>query len=65
METFFKVFLTATCYFLLIYGIYTDDTWIIVAGAFLAGSTTTKLISELLEEKRHKKGASSEEANPN
>ena len=47
-----RIFLTLCCYCLILAGIGQDKLWVIIAGAFLAGRATTKLILEIIEERK-------------
>lgn len=48
MPVFAKFVITAGCYLLLYLGLSEGAAWLVVAGAFMAGSATTKLITEWL-----------------
>ena len=50
-----KVVLTLLCYALLLFGILGDDLWLVVVGAFLAGSSTLKLGQEVFEHRAEMK----------
>lgn len=46
-----KVIITLSCYGLIWAGVHLNVLWAIIVGALLAGSTTTKLIIEIIEDR--------------
>ena len=54
MPVFAKFVITAGCYLLLYIGLSEGATWLVIVGAFMAGSATTKLVAEWLAKSKAK-----------